>query len=128
MQWLVKDARPNDALFFHYSGHGGQQADTDGDEADGMDENIYPLDHKTAGTIVDDDMHAIMVKTLPQGCRLTAIFDCCHSGSALDLPYIYSTQGKLKEPKCVSISRLFRSSSHATPFSTNLLFVPFILY
>jgi hypothetical protein len=61
-------------------------------------------------------MHAIMVKPLPAGCRLTAIFDSCHSGSALDLPYIvstpstvalysahswlhqYSTEGKIKEP------------------------------
>lgn len=39
-----------------------------------------------------------MVKSLPAGVRLTAIFDSCHSGSALDLPYIYSTQGVLKEP------------------------------
>lgn len=30
--------------------------------------------------------------------RLTAIFDSCHSGTALDLPYIYSTKGVLKEP------------------------------
>lgn len=22
MAWLVRDARPNDSLFFHYSGHG----------------------------------------------------------------------------------------------------------
>lgn len=29
---------------------------------------------------------------------MTAIFDSCHSGSALDLPYLYSTQGLLKEP------------------------------
>ena len=35
---------------------------------------------------------------LQGGVRLTAIFDSCHSGSALDLPYIYSTQGVLKEP------------------------------
>lgn len=35
---------------------------------------------------------------LQPGTRLTAIFDSCHSGSALDLPYIYSTQGVLKEP------------------------------
>jgi hypothetical protein len=28
-------------------------------------------------------MHEIMVKPLPAGCRLTAIFDCCHSGSSL---------------------------------------------
>ena len=38
------------------------------------------------------------VQSLPPGSRLTAIFDSCHSGSALDLPYIYSTQGVLKEP------------------------------
>jgi hypothetical protein len=42
-------------------------------------------------------MHDIMVRPLPRGCRLTAIFDSCHSGTALDLPYIYSTQGNIKE-------------------------------
>ncbi|KAJ3532748.1 hypothetical protein NM688_g7380 [Phlebia brevispora] len=98
MQWLVSDARPNDSLFFHYSGHGGQTKDLDGDEADGFDEVIYPVDFKQAGHIVDDVMHDIMVKPLPPGCRLTAIFDSCHSGSVLDLPYIYSTEGKIKEP------------------------------
>jgi len=98
MQWLVRDAKPNDSLFFHYSGHGGQTKDLDGDEEDGYDEVIYPVDFKSAGHIVDDLMHEIMVKPLPAGCRLTAIFDCCHSGSALDLPYMYSTEGKIKEP------------------------------
>ncbi|KAF7327712.1 hypothetical protein MKEN_00350700 [Mycena kentingensis (nom. inval.)] len=98
MRWLVQGASPNDALFFHYSGHGGQTKDKDGDEGDGHDEVIYPVDYQRAGHIVDDEMHAIMVAPLPHGCRLTAIFDSCHSGSALDLPYIYSTEGKLKEP------------------------------
>ena len=51
-----------------------------------------------AGHIVDDEMHRILVQSLMPGVRLTAIFDSCHSGSALDLPYIYSTQGVLKEP------------------------------
>ncbi|KDQ59173.1 hypothetical protein JAAARDRAFT_68700 [Jaapia argillacea MUCL 33604] len=98
MQWLVQGAAPNDALFFHYSGHGGQTKDLDGDEDDGFDEVIYPVDYESAGHIVDDDMHAIMVRPLPPGCRLTAIFDSCHSGTALDLPYVYSTEGKIKEP------------------------------
>ncbi|KAI5361564.1 putative Caspase-like domain superfamily [Septoria linicola] len=98
MHWLVKDARPNDSLFFHYSGHGGQTKDVDGDEEDGYDEVIYPVDFRQAGHIVDDEMHRIMVGSLQPGVRLTAIFDSCHSGSALDLPYIYSTQGVLKEP------------------------------
>lgn len=39
-----------------------------------------------------------MVRPLRPGVRLTAIFDSCHSGTALDLPYVYSTQGVLKEP------------------------------
>lgn len=98
MHWLVKDAESNDSLFFHYSGHGGQTPDLDGDEEDGYDEVIYPVDFRQAGHIVDDEMHRIMVKPLKPGVRLTAIFDSCHSGSALDLPYIYSTQGILKEP------------------------------
>jgi len=101
MHWLVKDAQPNDSLFFHYSGHGGQTPDTDGDEDDGYDEVIYPVDFRVAGFIVDDEMHRIMVKPLQAGVRLTAIFDSCHSGSALDLPYIYSTQGLLKQPDLV---------------------------
>ncbi|KAL2263122.1 hypothetical protein VTK26DRAFT_8143 [Humicola hyalothermophila] len=98
MHWLVKDARPNDSLFFHYSGHGGQTKDLDGDEEDGYDEVIYPLDFRKNGHITDDEMHRIMVQPLMAGVRLTAIFDSCHSGTALDLPYIYSTQGILKEP------------------------------
>ncbi|KAG1854414.1 caspase domain-containing protein, partial [Suillus subalutaceus] len=95
MRWLVKDAHPHDALFFHYSGHGGQIPDQDGDEADGLDEVIYPVDYKKAGLIVDDEMHRIMVKSLPAGCRLTAIFDSCHSGTALG-KYIYHSNGRLK--------------------------------
>ncbi|KAL1746379.1 caspase domain-containing protein [Schizophyllum fasciatum] len=75
MRWLVKDAQPDDSLFFHC----GQTKDKDGDEVDGWDEVIYPLDYETAGHIVDDRMHAIMVKPLPAGCRLT-----------------YSSSGRLK--------------------------------
>ncbi|KAJ5220255.1 hypothetical protein N7468_009459 [Penicillium chermesinum] len=98
MHWLVQGAEPNDSLFIHFSGHGGRTPDLDGDEEDGYDDVIYPLDYRTAGHIVDDDMHAIMVRPLKAGVRLTAIYDSCHSGTALDLPYIYSTQGVLKEP------------------------------
>lgn len=56
------------------------------------------MDFRQVGHIVDDEMHRIMVTPLQPGVRLTAIFDSCHSGTALDLPYIYSTQGVLKEP------------------------------
>ncbi|KAA1479737.1 hypothetical protein DENSPDRAFT_789529 [Dentipellis sp. KUC8613] len=96
MRWLVKGARPHDSLFFHYSGHGGQTRDKNGDEVDGYDEIIFPVDYQRAGDIVDDDLHHIMVRPLPPGCRLTAVFDSCHSGSVLDLPYMYHSNGRLK--------------------------------
>ncbi|ODQ79285.1 hypothetical protein BABINDRAFT_162314 [Babjeviella inositovora NRRL Y-12698] len=96
--WLIKDAQPNDSLFFHYSGHGGQTKDLDGDESDGYDEVIYPMDYEVNGHIVDDELHAMLVRPLAAGVRLTALFDSCHSGSVLDLPYMYSTKGVLKEP------------------------------
>jgi len=96
MHWLVRSARSNDSLFFHYSGHGGQTKDLDGDEIDGLDEVIFPVDFQKSGHILDDEMHNIMVKPLPPGCRLTALFDACHSGTVLDLPYAYSSHGRLK--------------------------------
>jgi uncharacterized caspase-like protein len=61
MKWLVKDARKHDSLFFHFSGHGAQVPDLDGDEVDGFDEIIFPVDHKTQGYILDDLLHSIMV-------------------------------------------------------------------
>ncbi|KIY44408.1 peptidase C14 [Fistulina hepatica ATCC 64428] len=85
MHWLVNSAAPHDSLF--HSGHGGETKDLDGDEADGYDEGkilLFVVDYTTNGHIVDDLMHDIMVKPLPPGCRLTAIFDSCHSGSALE--------------------------------------------
>merc|ERR1719197_1807508 len=35
----------------------------------------------------DDDLRRLLVLPLPKGVRLTVIMDCCHSGTAMDLPY-----------------------------------------
>lgn len=94
----VAHPRPRTAADNDPAGHGGQTKDLDGDEEDGQDETIYPVDFKSAGHIVDDQIHDICVARLKAGVRLTTIFDSCHSGSILDLPYVYSTKGALKEP------------------------------
>lgn len=77
IQWLVSDAKAGDSLFFQFSGHGSQVRDTSGDEDDGYDETICPVDYNTNGMIVDDDLHAKMCMKIPAGCRLTAVMDCC---------------------------------------------------
>eukprot|EP00127_Corallochytrium_limacisporum_P004519 Clim_evm19s166 gene=Clim_evmTU19s166 len=89
IRWLVGDAKPGDSLFFSYSGHGSQVKDLDGDEADGMDETIVPLDYERAGHIIDDDLKRYMADALPAGARLFCVMDCCHSGTGMDLPYEY---------------------------------------
>src|SRR5665811_2205461 len=82
---LVKGAQSGDLFFFHYSGHGLQVPDDDGDEADGLDEALY-----TPHEIVRDDENSKILMKLPKDCTMIMIFDCCHSGTMADLMYQYS--------------------------------------
>ncbi|KAI3458394.1 hypothetical protein Pfo_015057 [Paulownia fortunei] len=88
MFWLVQGCQPGDSLVFHYSGHGSQQRNYTGDEIDGFDETLCPLDFETQGMIVDNEINATIVNPLPPGVKLHAIIDACHSGTVLDLPYL----------------------------------------
>lgn len=98
MIWLTDYANSNDSLFFHFSGHGTMLPNSNKYNSHAYDNAILPVDHKLYGYINDEEMHDIMIKRLPTGCRLTAIFDSCHSGTALSLPFVYSTKGLIKEP------------------------------
>jgi len=86
---LVKDNTSESQFFVHYSGHGGYVRDVSGDEEDGKDETLCPLDYATAGEIIDDELRKRLVDPLVKGAKLTALFDCCHSGTSLDLRYNY---------------------------------------
>lgn len=85
LEWLVRDSKPGDFLVFHFSGHGSQIRDRDGDEEllDGMDELICPSDMNwNDGYITDDVLQKIFTK-LPKGVLLEVFLDCCHSGTGL---------------------------------------------
>ncbi|CAI0547963.1 unnamed protein product, partial [Linum tenue] len=88
LYWLVQGCKPGDSLLFHFSGHGSQQRNYNGDEVDGYDETLCPTDFETQGMIVDDEINATIVKPLPAGVKLHAIVDACHSGTVLDLPFL----------------------------------------
>jgi hypothetical protein len=87
IQWLVSNNRPGDVLFFYYSGHGTTTKDTDGDEKDGRDEVLVPLDYKTNGVIADDWLYTNMASKVTGGVTLWGFTDCCHSGTMCDLKY-----------------------------------------
>jgi len=84
LEWLVKGARSGDRLLFHFSGHGSQIRDRNGDELkDRMDEIFCPHDMDWDGTfIVDDDLDAFFAE-LPKNVRLEVLLDCCHSGTGI---------------------------------------------
>ncbi|TFK35001.1 caspase domain-containing protein [Crucibulum laeve] len=121
MHWLVRKAKMHDSLVFHYSGHGGQKPDDTGKEADGMDEGVFPIifpvDYKRAGDIIDDELYIQLVQPLAAGCRLTAVFDSCHSGTVLDLPYLHSAHGRLRGLKHISKRCQHRNAPHADVIS-----------
>eukprot|EP00923_Selenidium_pygospionis_P000172 GHVN01000304.1.p1 GENE.GHVN01000304.1~~GHVN01000304.1.p1 ORF type:complete len:103 (+),score=20.99 GHVN01000304.1:387-695(+) len=62
MKWLVADAKAGDSLFFHYSGHGTRVPDLDGDEEDGFDEALVPLDFKKSEMLIDDIVNQILMR------------------------------------------------------------------
>lgn len=85
----MKDLQSGDSLVFYFSGHGLRQLEFAGDEIDGFDEAICPLDFETEGLILDNDINRIIVQPLKEYVRLHAIIDACHSGTVLDLPHVY---------------------------------------
>jgi uncharacterized caspase-like protein len=81
---LLMNCQSGDFLFFVYSGHGSYAIDRNGDEKDGRDELIVSCDLQG---ILDDELKALIQTYLKADVTLFALFDCCFSGSVLDLKY-----------------------------------------
>jgi len=87
---LLVNCRKGDSLFFLYSGHGTCTVDLNGDETDGQDEMIVPLDGTSVSScILDDELNAVIRKNLKEGVKLFMLFDSCFSGTVVDLKYNY---------------------------------------
>lgn len=93
---LIARAKRGAVLFFHFSGHGQQLRDKNGDELDGLDESIVPGDAQdqsaAAGerTNITDDDFAGWLRTLVGKLRgadgkvdgsIVLSFDSCFSGT-----------------------------------------------
>ena len=90
LQTLLSNTESGDTAFFMFSGHGTGTADFNGDETDGQDELIVPIDAVSMNTcILDDELNKLIRNTLKPGAKLVALFDCCFSGTMLDLRYTY---------------------------------------
>lgn len=94
LQWLVQDCQENDTLILCFSGHGMQVQDVSGDERDKYDEVMVPADYEEKGVVSDDDMQTYLKQLQGTGAVLVGLFDCCHSGTVLDLPHEIAYAGK----------------------------------
>lgn len=97
IHWLTSGLKAGESVLFHYSGHGGLTIDRSGDEKSGYDSCIYPINNGKIEIITDDELRELLVNKIPANCKCFAILDACHSGSALDLRYMYNapSYGKL---------------------------------
>lgn len=79
---LVEKSGERDMVYFHYSGHGSQIQDLNGDEKDDqLDETIVPTDGRTKGIpdITDDELEEYFSRLKTPNAVL--VFDSCHSGT-----------------------------------------------
>jgi len=89
---LLERGQAGDMLFFHYSGHGGQLRDRNGDERDGRDECIYSC---LLETISDDQFKSMIHHYLKPRVTLVCLMDCCNSGTGLDLRFNCKNNGRI---------------------------------
>ena len=82
LEQLVKETGPQDTVYFHFSGHGSQVEDLNGDEEDGLDETLVPQDGRSGDVrdITDDELDAVFARLRAKNAFI--VLDSCHSGSA----------------------------------------------
>jgi hypothetical protein len=78
---LIGKGAKGDTLVITFSGHGTYQPDTDGDEADGLDEALCPYDLQTRGEALTDDEIRNLFLSRKAGVRIVLLSDSCHSGT-----------------------------------------------
>jgi hypothetical protein len=108
---LVKSSKKGDVAFLHYSGHGSNVPDDNGDEADQRDEILCPSDLNWDDTLRDDWLRTTF-DALPAGANLTVVMDCCHSGTntrAIEPPDVPVKERYLPSPWGIAAAETGRS-------------------
>lgn len=83
---------PIDEVWIHFSGHGTNIEDRNGDEKDGRDECIVPADLQ----LIRDDTLSYLLSLFHTRTKITCMFDCCHSGTICDLPYTFQSKDRVE--------------------------------
>ena len=94
MSNLISQCRTGDIVYIHFSTHGQPFEDISGDEDDGWDESIVPVDAQIEYTkgkyegenhLIDDELHEYCTKirkAIGTDGMLYVVIDACHAGKA----------------------------------------------
>lgn len=92
-QILINDAKEDDVVYIHFSGHGQLITDLNGDESDGFDESWVAYDahneykqgiYEGKNHIIDDQINTFLGtlrKKVGRSGKITLVADACHSGT-----------------------------------------------
>ena len=121
---LIRGGQRGDVLLVHYSGHGSNVPDDNGDEADNRDEILCPTDLDWYDPLRDDWLRSVF-DGLGDGVSLTMISDSCHSGTitrAIEPPdaplierYLPSPWDLAAAESGRSLTRTTRGTLHRAP-------------
>lgn len=110
---LAKKATRGDVIYIHFSGHGQQITDLDGDEPDGYDEAWIPYDackaysenYQGQNHIVDDELFdylSLFRIIVGDEGKIIVVSDACHSGTGSrgdeDVDVVRGVQEKFEMP------------------------------
>lgn len=94
LEKLAKDSRKGDLVYIHFSMHGQPFEDLNGDEEDGWDEALIPVDaqmryskgvYEGDSHLLDDELEGYFDKLrskIGSVGQLVVVLDACHSGTA----------------------------------------------
>jgi len=89
---MLSDSIIGDQLVFFYSGHGSTINKEKPNVFEKSDDVLLTINFEY---IIDDELNEIIQKNLKPGVKLFVLFDCCHSGTMLDLKYNYSLDTRM---------------------------------
>lgn len=90
---FISSCKPGDIVYLHFSCHGQPVEDLDGDEADGWDEALIPIDawkvylkgkYQGENHIIDDELHQFLLSlrtVLGKNGHVIVAIDACHAGT-----------------------------------------------
>jgi len=84
---LIKQVQPNDLVYIHYSGHGSQTTDLNGDEPSGLDQTWVSFGSRQLGNkknnydVLDDEIDAWLAAIYAKTKNIIFVSDSCHSAT-----------------------------------------------